>query len=331
MSYTTFAQLLKWLEIPAQKQIKSHRRDLVRLANQIRRELYSMYAEVPMNIDVSECFAVQSFCLDCHDCASSYSGITLTNEMDGLESIFLSSEPIKYFSRWREQSMGMSVGTQCRFEAIDQGAVFPFELDAGCCQGCCIAFRAQFSEDNNKEVTVRYTDTAGYDRHEKILLAEGQWMKTTYPAQKFHLPGAIVLPDLCGPVVVGSVSGDTITEISRYAPWERVPAYRRVKILGVEPGQRVLVKANRKFHDLYFDDEIVETDNERAWINLANYVTMHDLKNDNPNQMNIAKAYLADAKRLLVGDRSRSRGGLQETQFKLHPRKVTRSKLASRR
>jgi hypothetical protein len=331
MSYATFSQLLKWLEVPAQKQVKLHRRDLVRLANSVRRELYSLYSEVPMNIDVNECFTVQSFCLDCHDCCSSYHGITLTNEMDGLEAIYKSSEPIKYYSRWREQSMGIACGDKCGYEAIDQGAVFPFELDAGCCNGACIAFRAQFAEDNNKEVTIRYTDTAGYDRHEKILIVEGQWMKTTYPVKKLHLPGAIVLPDLCGPVVVGVVKDDTITEISRYAPWEKVPAYRRIKILGVSPGDRVMVHANRKFHDLYFDDEIVETDNERAWVNLANYVIMHDLKNDNPNQMNIARAYLADAKRLLVGDRSRSRGGLQETQFKLHPRKVTRSKLRSRR
>jgi len=331
MSYSTFAQLLKWLEVPAQKQVRNHRGDLVRLANSIRRELYSMYAEVPMNIDVKECFTVQSFCMDCHECSSSYLGITLTNEMDGLEAIYQSSEPIRYYSRWREQSTGIVSGQKCGFEAIDQGAVFPFELDAGVCQGGCIAFRAEFSQDNNKKIVIRYQDTAGKDRHEEILITEGQWMRTTYPVKKLNLPGAVILPDLCGPVVVGVVKSDSITEISRYAPWEKVPAYRRVKIIGVKEGDRVLVHANRKFHELWFDDEIIETDNERAWVNLANYVIMHDLKNDNPNQMNIARTYLADAKRLLVGDRSRSRGGLQETQFKLSPRRVKRSKLVSRR
>lgn len=331
MGYATFGQLLQWIERPAQKQVAKHRRELVNLANQARQELYSMYSELKLGINVEECFEVQNFCLDCHNCCSSYTGITLTAEMDGVEAIYVSSDPVRYFSRWREQVTGIRCGSQCHFEAVDQGQVFPFEVDASCCSGKCIAFRPEFAEDNNKPVTIRYSDSTDREHHEKLLLREGQWMKTNYPVKKLALPGAVVLPQLCGPVVVAVIDGDEFREISRYAPWETVPAYSRVKIHGVKPGDRVRVLANRRYHRLYFDDEIIESDNERVWSNLVNYLLMHDQKTDNPNQMNIARGYLADAKRLLVGDKSRTAGGLQENKLVNRPRNIRRSRLWTRR
>ena len=331
MSYTTFGQLLKWLEIPAKQQASRHRAELVRLANQARQELYSMYSDARMSVDVEECFEVQAFCLDCHNCCSTYNGITLTAEMDGVESIHISTSPVRYHSRWREVTDGVKCGNSCQFEAIDQGSVFPFERDASCCSGKCIAFRADSTEDTNKSIRLRYTDTSGEDRHESILLSEGQWMKTNYPVKKLHLPGAVVLPELCGPVAVAVWDGTTFDEISRYSPWERVPSYGRIKIHGVKAGDRVRVRANRRYHDLYFDDEIVESDNQRFWVNLASYIIMHDMITDNPNQMNIANGYLATAKRLLIGDKSRTRGDLMESKMNIGKSTLRRSRLPSRR
>jgi hypothetical protein len=331
MGYQTFGWLLKSLEIAAGNTVKDHRASLVRLANSVRQELYLMHSEVRTVMDVDECFTVQRFCLDCHECASSYAGITLTNEMHGVEGIWKSSAPIKYHSRWREESSGIETGAKCTWEAIDQGAIFPFEVDASC-SGSCIHFRAVESADTNKVVVFRYVDSNGTERTENIKLSDSSWTRSNYPVKKLILPGAVALPgQLCGGVRVAVIKDDSITELARYAPWEQVPSYRRIKILGAQPGDRVRVKANRKYHPLWFDDEIIESDNERGFINLANYIILNDSKSEDPNQVGRAMHFYNEAKKKFLGEKARDRGGYAEEKFNLQPRRPRRSRLLSRR
>ncbi len=331
MGYQTFGWLLKVLEEPAGKQVKHHRPALVKLANAVRHEMYLVHSSIRTMMDVDECFTVQNFCLDCHDCASSYTGITLTNEMQGVEGIWKSSMPIRFHSRWREEVTGIETGSKCTWEAIDQGSVFPFEVD-GSCAGSCISFKATEPQDVNKDLLFRYEDTTGADRIDSIKLTNEAWVRTNYPVKKPKMPGAVTLPDdLCGGVKVAVIKDDVITELARYAPWERVPGYRRIKIVGAAAGERVRVRANRKYHPLWFDDEIIESDNERALINFANYVILNDSKSDDPNQIPRAMHYLSEAKAKLLGDKSRDRGGYQEEKFDLHRKTPRRSRLACHR
>ena len=112
-------------------------------------------------------------------------------------------------------------------------------------------------------------------------------------------------PNLVGAVVIADAKGRILSE---YSPNIVVPSFRRVKIVGVCCGDQVLVKASRRFKPLYFDTDVIETDNRLAIEETAKYFRYNDNTQADLQYQAKASSHAANAKFYLLGEKSRHRG-----------------------
>ena len=69
--------------------------------NSARERMFQLYSEIAL-FEITQCFEVQSFCVDCNDCANVYSGVTLPREFQTVEAMWFNDLPVELFSSWRE-------------------------------------------------------------------------------------------------------------------------------------------------------------------------------------------------------------------------------------
>lgn len=322
--------MLKWIEAPLAKKVRDNRCEMVDYANRIRQHFYLLYETVPLFMDGEECFCVEEFPLDCN-CRETYFGITLPAEYETVEAIMKNDAPVKMYDKWREyrDGIGGSCRSQCRYELFDVESFFPTERELSPCgSDKFVKFMANDPKDCGKVLTVRYTDANGQGNTDEITL-DNRYVSTSRQVKRINPRGGVVLPNnLVGSVTVAD-EGDRI--LSEYSPFESVPSYRRLKIEGVCAGDQVLVKASRRFHPLYHDTDVVETDNRLAIEEAAKFFRYNDSKSADPLVSQKALNHSINAKNYLLGEKSRHRGKGTISQLKLNHGPKNRSGLRSRR
>jgi len=305
MSKTTLANMLKWIEQPFQTTVSRERDLLVTQANKIRRMFYDMYREFEMEVDVQECFRVQSYG-HCSGCPDDARGFTLPPYMQNVEAAWLSSEPLLLYSKWREYKVGRKPSSDALMAVYDMPGSFPTERDL-CPFGCLhsVQFMAKCPSDAGKKVKVEFKSTDGREEEYVELVRSGY----TKMSKGVYEINAVVLPtDLKGGVVIAqSDDSDKLRILSEYQPWEHVPSYRRVKVTGAQCDEAVVVTASRQYTDLYYDDDIVETDNRIAIENAARFL-FYSESGTGQDLMQKAAFHLEIAKDALRGMNSRDIG-----------------------
>ncbi len=327
MGYETFGTLLEWIAGPSGKTVRDNRCELVTLANRIRQHTYLLYETIPLHLDGEECFQVEEFPLDCN-CSEVYHGITLPVEYETVEAIWRNDVPIKLFDKWREYRTGIKDACSCRLSATDIESFFPTERELAPCGTCChVKFKAENCDDEGKILTVRYIDSTGHEKEDLIELAN-HYVKTSKRVLMIKPRGGVVLPKgMIGSIIVAD-ENDRI--LSNYSPFESVPSYRRLKINGVCCGDQVLVKASRRFHPLFFDTDVIETDNRLAYEEFAKFFRFNDSKSTDPAELAKAQNHAINGQKYLLGEKSRHRGKGTISQVRLNHGPKNRSALRTR-
>lgn len=309
MGYTTLGQMLSWLEQPTGLTVRDNRQELVEIANDVRREMFNMYQDVPLFLDAEECFEIKKFPRDCNNCDESYLGFTLNEGMQTPEASWVNSSPVAMYSKWRSTHVGLppGAGNDCKLEMHDVGAIFPTQMDLPLNECHHLKVMTDSAEDEamGESVTLNFKN----DRNELVeehLLLKREYVRTEQMARALATPGGVRLPHgLCGAVRLALDDGTIIAE---YAPWQVVPAFRRMQVLGVCEGDHISVRAAREFVPLYFDYDVVETDNKRALVNGALYLRYNDSVNTEPGYAEKATGHFLHMQRLLLGEKSRDFG-----------------------
>lgn len=327
MGYTNFGTMLKWLEEPAGKSLSQNRASLVTLANKVRQHFYLIYERVQMFMDVEECICIQTFNEDCRSCETTFRGITLPAGMHQLEGVIVAGSAISMQGRWRTYQVGV-VPKNCRIETFNLGDGYCTERDFGSCP-FPIKFLCEKPEDCGKIVKVSY-----YDIDKKLVVEEiklsSEYLATEGAAIGFARPGGISLPnDLKGGVTVALCDANS-TILSNFMPWENIPNYFRIRINGVSDGDVVRIRGSRRFHELYYDGDIVETDNRLAIEQAARGFIHRDSNSAEPTLIGKAALHFANAEKYLLGEKARDEGGGTVRRFEFGPRIMRRSRLTRR-
>jgi hypothetical protein len=327
MGYCTFNTMLKWLEEPAGKSLRENRVALTTLANKVRQHFYLIYERVQMFMDVEECICIQTFNEDCRSCERTFRGITLPAGMHQLEGIIVSGSAISMQGRWRTYQVGV-VPKNCRTETFDLGDGFCTERDFGSCAHP-IKFIAEKPDDCGKVVKVSYYDENKVLQVEEIVLGI-EYKSTSAAAIGFARPGGISLPnDLKGGVTV-ALCDESSKILSNFMPWETIPNYKRIRINGVADGDVVKITGSRRFHELYYDGDIVETDNRLAIEQAARGFIHRDSNSAEPTLIGKAALHFGNAEKYLLGEKARDEGGGVVRKFEFGSRIMRRSRLTRR-
>ncbi len=252
-----------------------------------------------------------------------------SSNYETVEAIWVNDIPIKMYDKWREYRDGIKAGCGCEVGMYDVESFFPTERDLHPCGTCSsVKMMVEDPADVGKVATIRYKDGNKQDMQDEIVLDQS-YVCTERPVLFIEPRGGIVLPpDLNGAVIIADGNGRVL---SRYAPWESVPSYRRVKLEGVCRGEQVYVKASRRFHELWFDDDVIETDNRLAIEATARYFRYNDSPSGDIVYQQKAAMHAADAKYYLLGEKSRHRGKATVSNVNVSQGRKTNSGLRSRR
>lgn len=278
---------------------------LGKAVNLIRQEWYNWYQELALFMDAVECFRVQRFCYDCNLCQDSYLGITLPREVQQVEAMWHNDWPVTLRSAWREHQTGITPECDCRLEKFDVPGAFSTLCDIPFQCAVELIAVATHLDDVGKVLKIRGINSGGGVETAEIVL--GLEPKRTQNAFKLiDGRGGILKPVTTGRVILSDGAGRVY---GIYEPDETVPSYRRIKISGLKDGcAAVNVRASRRYVRLYGDDAVVETDNEPAWDSMARYMRLFKRTDKDGATMRAEAGFLAKAKAMLTGEKSRDAG-----------------------
>lgn len=281
--------------------VSEDRPEIIRYLNKYRLLLYTLYEDFKLFDNVFHCICVNTFkqvCADC--CRPTYQGVTLPNDILSVEAIWNYGRPLRLHSRWRESHTGIGVDGCVRVSANEMPETFPTERDLNKQsalkiftereedEGKCV--RIEVINANNKVVTLTFS-----------LIRDG-WAVTSVVAKKIL---SVSLPqDRVGSITLAQRDG---YELSKYAPWETVPNYRRFKLASNCRTGTVLVQGVKKYQRVYEDSDIVEVGNELIIEAAGKKFKFGDNTTDG-NEIQVSDKWRAEMRVLLNGLISRHRG-----------------------
>jgi len=294
--------------------------------------MYNLYENIPMFMDMQECLQVQSYNRDCNSCEDTYLGVTLPEGVQTPEAMWLNNSPVVMNSEWRSYKVGIPPGNAgtCMLQSFDMGDIWPTPVDipAGECQKIKVMTSCAADAALELPVSLTFIDETGERRTESIKLGR-EYNSTEAKARSLIAPGGIVLPTgITGAVTVALTDGSILAELNPFTP---VPAFRRLQITGVCEDSQISIKAARKFVPLFFDYDVVETDNKRAMVEAALFLRYNDSINQDPTYSAKALAHEVRMREQLLGDKAREFGKATRRIQTLSEGHVKRSGLIGRR
>jgi hypothetical protein len=329
MSYTTLGTVLDWLQEPTGLTVRDNRAELVRKANDIRQHFYMLYEKVQMFMDIEECFCVKKFTYHCDPCGRHYLGITLPSYMQQIEAMEVSGRPVTLFNKWREFNAGFAARAGCKVQAEDMGDGFCTELDIGDCP-LPVKIKVHDQKDCNKSVRFIYYDAGNLECTEEFRLSVG-YTATQTGAVRFKNPAGIVFSHPLEGGAIIALCDERSTIISEVYPGETIPSLRRHRLVNVCENDVVRLRASRRYTPLYFDHDIVETDNKQAFVEMALSFKFTRSQSTDPQVLQKGAWHEARAKAYLLGEKARDEGGGVVRRINLLGTKISRSGLPSRR
>lgn len=302
MAYITTKQALEWIAEEKGRSVSSSRKELLGLLNDARRLFYSVYQKIRLDVHVELCFVVKEFyepCVgECCDTAK-YNGITLPAEVKQVEAIWMGTTPITIYNRWFEYEDGVQ-GRGSPLKAIDAGNDFPLQTDWSPSRCIKPVFMLTDAADNNKVLHIKFTNANGEERMEKVTLCTAG-SSTTSEVRQVSRPAGIVLPsDLVGGIeVYDSLGGGSLGFLH---PKITIPSFRRLKITDSKPGDIIRVRGLRRYTDVAFDWEAIETDNKLAILEALRYLSIMSVNSSDAQWIAKARMHMENVITYLGGD-----------------------------
>ena len=326
MAAATTKEALEWLAAETGRNVVRDRPELLTILNDIRRFFYVTYDKLKLDFWLEGCFAVQEFydpCDKCNGAPLKYLGITLPAEMNQVEQMRLSGIPVTIHNRWVNYMSIPAGGSSVK--SADMGGDFPTQLDWDPSKCVRPVFMATDPKDCGKTVTISFFDANNNRSIEHIPLSlQGSQAETE--VRQFVRPGGIVLPvDLCGPVVAyDCLGGETI---GYYGPKTAVPSFRRIRIIDGCCGEVVWVKATRRFTEVCFDWEVIETDNKLAIIEAQRYLKIMAVNSADAQWLAMARTHMANVEQYIGGGNFRDDGATSVRKITLFQKPLRKSRL----
>jgi hypothetical protein len=330
MAYASIQQALEWFAEARGKSVTSHRKELLTKINDARRFIYSLNQRIRLDFHLEACFEAKTYyepCVNCADAPATYVGITLPQEMEAVEAIWGGTTPMPIYNKWVEYDEGIK-GRGDPLKAIDMGNDFPIQIEWSPCSCIKPVFMATSQADCGKEIVVSFKDSLNQHKTERLKLAT-TGTTTTSEVKSIDRPGGIVLPALESGVEVYDCIGGSY--LGFYHPKTSIPAFRRMKITGVCCGQTVRVRASRKFTELEFNWEVIETDNKLALLEAMRYLDIMTVNSSDAQWLAKARMHAENVINFLGGDNLRNEGPTVVRRFDFLGGMTRRSKLMSRR
>lgn len=302
MGYTTFQQAKAFVE-PGYGTCEPVK--LAKAVNAIRGHFFNWYQELALFLDAVECFRVHRFFADCNDCNSSFLGVTLPRDFQTVEAMWYNDFPLRLQSSWREFHTGISPECDCRLQKFDIPGTFTTAVDLDSKVPKRVGVKALEAADEGKRFVIRGVAGTGQPyTHEFTLSTDLQ--ETPSPMRSIDRAGGIIKAQTVGRVLLVNETGELL---SIYEPDETVPGYRRIKITGLRDGcETVNIRAARRFFPLFGDDDVVETDNERAWDAMARYLRLYERTDKTSDTLRAEKDHFQTAFKMMTGEKSRDIG-----------------------
>jgi hypothetical protein len=160
-------------------------------------------------------------------------------------------------------------------------------------------------EDIGKALIVRGMRSDNIPFEWSVKLAIGV-QESPFSVLSIDPRGGVIKDPTCGRVTLAEDNGRLL---GLYEPDETVPAYRRIKITGLPDDCAVVnLRCARRYFPLYGDDDVVETDNQPAWDDMARYLRIHLRADRSPADIQAENNHLTTAKAHMEGDQSRDIG-----------------------
>lgn len=330
MPITSVKRALEWVAKETGRSVEKDRAELLDKLNDARRLFYSLNQRIRLDFHIEACFPVQTFFEPCGgcECPQTYLGVTLPQEMEQVEAAWAGTQPITIYNRWLEYQDGIQ-GRGNSLKMVDVGNDFPLQIDWE--PGKCIkpAFVATNNKDFNKKVTVSFTNANGEERTETITLCQAG-STITSEAMTIKRPGGIVLPpDLVGAIEVFDCMGGK--HLGYLSAAVEVPAFRRVKIVDACCGALVRIRGTRRYTDVQFDWEVIETDNKLAILEALRYLEIMAVKSSDAQWLAKARNHMDNVIQYLGGDNLRDEGPTVVRRFDFGKLPLRKSRLFSRR
>lgn len=302
MGYATLAQARSWVEAGFGTCDKDA---LTEAVNTIRAHWFGWYQELSLFLDATECFALQTFSLNCNDCRDTYTGVTLPRDIQRPEALWWNDYPIRMNSSWREYQVGISPECDCQLKSFDMPGRFSTALDIVCGTPSKVKFRSFDPADNGKRLLIRGVDVTGRPFADEFQLST-DLQETGIALRSINAAGGIIKDITKGRVVL-------LDEASRvlgmYEPDETVPSMKRIKIVGLRSGcDTVNIRGSRQYFPLYGDDDVVESGNSAAFDAMGRYLRIYRKADKDGNDLKAEQAHMGTAFKLMAGDKAREVG-----------------------
>lgn len=332
MAYATAGKAAKWVALELGRSItnREHRKEVFERLNDIRRLFYTAYQKVRLNFHIDLCFEVSEFYENCPSCGTEpgvYSGFSLPQCVETVEQAWVSGIPMKIYNRWYEYKSGIK-GSGNAAKLIDMGDSYPLPISwkPGTCE--TLRFTALSQADCGKIVRVTFINSSGEKKTEEIPLSL-TGLCLSEMALEVVRPGGIILPnDLVDGVVVTGESGFTYGELAHNV---EIPTFRRMKVPGVCCGQIIQISATRRFSEVSFDWEVIETDNKLAILEALRYLKIMEVNSSDAQWIAKANMHMRNLIEYISGGNLKNEGATAVRRLDLIPGKTRRSGLRSNR
>lgn len=300
-NYALAGEVLDWI---AQPYGECDRAKLWPVLNEIRQRMYLLYESLPL-FDITMCFEVQEFCAECNICRDTYRGVTLPREFQNVEAMWYGDTPVELYSSWREWQQGIAPECSCALEKYDLPGSFASERDPIFNRPERLRVSPILTADFGGTAVVRYIDHTGVNHVESLPLQLNGAL-TEFPARGLAQGAGFSKKRTQGGVTLSTESGRML---SMYAPDETVPSYRRIKITGIPQFcAQVNIRGSRKFHPVYAETDVVETDNRVAFAEMARFIRINEKPSQNADDLRTMQAHAGQAKIALSGEKAREHG-----------------------
>lgn len=280
--------------------ISEDKAEIIRYINKYREYLYTKYDEFELFNNAFHCICVNDFKQLCvGDCNGCYQGITLPPDIVSVEAIWDYGQPLTLHSRWRESHTGVGVKGCRRIDATEMAETFPTERDLT--EITSLKIFTELEQDEDKCVKVTVLTNHGKETTVTFKTISDGWAVSRIKAKK--ILSVSLPPDRAGAITLAQANGFVL---SKYAPWEDIPNYRRFK-LNANCRRTVLVQGVRRYRDIYFDHDIVEVGNGLVIEAAGKYFKFGENTAD-ANELAVADKWLNEMKSLLNGLIARHRG-----------------------
>lgn len=331
MSYIQAREALEWIAAEKGRSVDGNRKELITYLNDARRLFYSIFQKVRLDAHIEACFLVKEFyepCIECNGSPATYLGITLPPEMEQVEAAWIGTTPITSYNKWMEYQDGIK-GKGSSLKMIDMGNDYPLQIDWNPSKCIKPVFVPINSSDVGKEVVVNFLDSNNESRMERLRLS-GSGSATTSEVRSFKRPAGIVLPpNLAGGIEVYDCIGGA--NLGFLHPKISIPSFRRMKVTDVCCGSTIQVRGLRRFTEIEFDWEVVETDNKLAILEALRYLAIMSVNSSDAQWIAKARMHMDNLTNYLGGDNLRDEGPTTVRHMDFLKAKLRRSGLRTRK